>query len=216
MAESDFQIEAFESHHPLWGSNFANQIKADPIKNGECERPADDDDITKRFFSHTCGIFKTMASTNCFTVLHTFFFEGHCGTGFVPNEIEMRIASSDDEKRLIAKNGGRPYASFKFHGAGKRYGPLRNYHASNIVCVFANRRQEKQYMQQMTSFVLAPKNVIYEDVIYTRRNDLQYYDTDGNLLPALLCLYLFLHDNDKSEFARRNPEVRNMVRKLAK
>ena len=107
------------------------------------------------------------------------------------------------------KENDKPIAEVWFHGEGKRWGPLRNYGTSRIVCTFADRKQMEEYIDLRTRQM--PKSITYQGVAYKAVDGGQYQSGDGNILPYLLVMYFLLSPSEQEAFTNQNPEVQGLL-----
>jgi len=218
-----------EVQHPVWGSNVAHQISADDIPMygedgegnkivtvsgwfglekkkrtfvGHINRPATDNDQTKRQFQHRCGLLKiTLNSLDSWRddPVFTTSLDGHIGSELWASEMEFHFAPDE-----LEENCGNPIAEIWFSVFGKRLGPFRDYNASRIVCVFRDKEQMLEYLD-LSNFPLNSTTVIHKNVEYKETSPGQYESSDGGILKCLLVPYLLLSPEGKLTFEAQDP-----------
>lgn len=161
-------MSVYEIKHPVWGSNFSNQLCAEDAKNpgengngyvtvtktgffgrekqvreyvGDNLITATDTDFVKRYFHHKCELLKIIMMPRQYSPTFIVLLDGHIMTEFYSHEIETRVQPDD-----LAGNKGRPIAEIWFHGIGQRYGPLTNYGSSRLICTFSSQEQLDSYL----------------------------------------------------------------------
>lgn len=223
-----------EIRHPNWGSNLANQLSAKVWKNygtdgyqytevvyttifgnrktktktayiGHNLYEADDaDEEAKREFKHRCGLLKIVMMPGRNGPVFAVFLDGHVVSNFDSGEMEYRFAPEE-----LGENGGKPIAELMFSGKGKRFGPLRQYGTSHIICTFADQKQMNEYLDVTNRRM--PKAIVYQGETYSSTSTGQYQSDSGSMLPLLMVMYFLLPNNEREAFAAQNPEIQGML-----
>lgn len=161
-------MSVFEAIHPIWGSNFSNQLKAADAKNpgddgngyiitiipglfggkrrqqryvGDELLPATDGDNVKRHYRHKCELLRIVMMPRRYSPSFIVFMNGHITSEFDSDEIEIRIMPEE-----LVENNSKPTAEVWFHGEGLRYGPLNHYDTDRVICTFASQEQLNAYL----------------------------------------------------------------------
>lgn len=161
-------MAVYEIKHPIWGSNFENQLEVDKINNpgddgdgyvnvtvrgflgrekevkkyvGNDMIQATDNDEAKRYYHHKCGLLKIIMMPRQYNPSFIVFLDGHITSEFSSREMELRIKPGE-----LTSNDDKPIAEIWFYGTGTRYGPLHRYETYRLICTFSSQEQLNAYL----------------------------------------------------------------------
>ena len=234
-------MTVYETNHPRWGSNFANQTYAKAKRcdiDGTCEIEVPETYTTfwrgktkTRMVKKWVAGHKIDAPDDCTKAVRVY--RHRCGIinvvttrrkksllftifldGHVASDFtadEIVIRFAPDE---LTENDGNPIADIRFEGIGSRYLIIEDYYPQHITCTFANREQFEQYFFPANSAAhrAIARSIVCKGVTYRSSDDGSYRsEEDGSALPWLLAAYLLLSQNEQQAFAAEHPEVQQLL-----